>query len=103
MRMNTKGREKMYDKCFYADDTGCPNYKPASAPVEKEEWVDCTREYLASGIIDGTDVNGFYSCRYGAYPSDSTRIVTNNSGPFFRFRIERRVVKKVCKECGKEI
>jgi hypothetical protein len=85
---------------------GCPNFK--LTPVEKEEWVDCTKEWDISyeptrQIIKAKHPN---NCIMHIIPRDYCGM---DSGPYRMieddrgFRIERRVVKKVCKECGKEI
>jgi hypothetical protein len=96
------------------DLSGCQNFKPVSKPVEKEEWVDCTMEFFPFARVTAFPGDGWYQIwtRIGAgeisvVPHmtvlDDYRLVVNIESIPDIFRIERRVVKKVCKECGKEL
>ena len=82
--------------------TECAYYAEA-IPETKEEWEDCTKEYLqyadTAYISTHNTDDGYYSFCDGIY-----RILTKRH-PFGHdvFKIERRVTKKVCKECGREI
>ena len=96
-----------YVVCHYDDCVGCLNYKPT--PETKEEWVDCTLEYCpeASRAWRIHSDNTVMYWKGGA--EGLFWLPTVHDNPRFRvytegaaFRIERRVVKKVCKECGRE-
>jgi hypothetical protein len=83
---------------------GCPNFN--LTPIEKEEWVDCTREFNGMHLQPSEELAGYYCLVTGSiYKLGELRILAtrSNGSAEIRFRIERRVVKKVCKECGREI
>jgi hypothetical protein len=94
---------------------GCPNFN--LTPIEKEEWVDCSGEWdfyyrMRDMVLCAKNKNneGIMHIAPRDYIGLDDPIGALSWGGPYRmiedsngFRIERRVVKKVCKECGKEI
>jgi hypothetical protein len=89
----------------------CVNYKPASAPVEKEEWVDCTVEVFNKIRLQAFDMSNSgdknWYCGWSAKEcpavaimpvvgqviGEDYRVVYRDGEPRKEFRIERRVEK----------
>jgi hypothetical protein len=104
----------------YVSCTDCTDFKPVP-PIEKEEWVDCTVEVFNKIRLQAFDMSNSgdknWYCGWSAKEcpavaimpvvgqviGEDYRVVYRDGEPRKEFRIERRVVKKVCKECGREI